>query len=204
MKKFITILTVFLLSAFQLNGCASVKSQFDFQTKEDKALFGGGISGVLIGGIVTGNVFGAMLGGMVGTALGAFIGQHFDKKVASREDALLKYALRDNEEKLFVENSLTFPDVAATGSTVNIGVQYTLLAPADIKQIKITETRMLFNEREGWIKLAERQVARTQGTHSSIFSFTVPKRISKGDAVIITIISNDKQTEKTSSSLKIS
>jgi len=83
-------------------------------------------------------------------------------------------------------------------------VQYTVLAPADIKQIKITETRMLFNEREGWIKLAERQVARTQGTHSSIFSFTVPKRISKGDAVIITIISNDKQTEKTSSSLKIS
>ena len=164
MKFFITILTVFLLSVFQLNGCASVKSQFDFQTKEDKALFGGGISGVLIGGIASGNVFGALLGGMIGTALGSFIGQHFDKKVASREDALLKYALKDNEEKLFVENSSTFPDAASTGSTVNTGVRYTVLAPADIKQIKITETRMLFNEKEGWIKLAERQVARTQGT----------------------------------------
>jgi len=63
---------------------------------------------------------------------------------------------------------------------------------------------MLFNEREGWIKLAERQVVRTQGTYSSVFSFTIPERISKGDAVIVTIISNDKQTEKTLSFLKIS
>ncbi|MFA6054601.1 MAG: glycine zipper domain-containing protein [Thermodesulfovibrionales bacterium] len=204
MKKFIAILAVFLLSAFQLNGCASVKSQFDFQTKESKGMFGGCLSGVIIGGIASGNVFGALLGGMVGTALGTFTGQYLDKKVASREDALLKYALRDDEKKLFIENSSTVPDAAVTGSTVNTGVQYTVLAPADIKQIKITETRMLFNEKEGWIKLAERQVARTQGTYSSVFSFTIPKRISKGDAVIVTIISNDKQTEKRLSSLKIS
>jgi len=203
MKKFITILTVFLLSIFQLNGCASVKSQLDFHTKEDKGIFGGGLSGVVIGGIASGNVFGALLGGMVGTALGAFIGQYLDKKVASREDALLKYALRDDGKKLFVENSTTVPATAATGSAVNVGVQYTVLAPAYIKQIKITETRMLFNEKEGWMKLAERQVARTQGTYSSVFSFTLPKRISKGDAVIVTIISNDKQTEKTLSFLKI-
>jgi outer membrane lipoprotein SlyB len=204
MKKFITILTVFLLSAFQLNGCASVKSQFDFQTKEDKGMFGGCLSGVVIGGIASGNVFGALLGGMVGTAFGAVIGQHFDKKVASREDALLKYALKDDGKKLFIENSSSVPDTAVTGSTVNTGVQYSVLAPADIKQIKITETRMLFNEKEGWIKLAERQVVRTQGTYSSVFSFTIPKRISKGDAVIVTIISNDKQTEKILSPLKIS
>ena len=72
-------------------------------------MFGGGLSGVIIGGIASGNVFGALLGGMVGTALGAFTGQHFDKKVASREDALLKYALKDDEEKLFVENSFNRP-----------------------------------------------------------------------------------------------
>jgi hypothetical protein len=204
MKNIITILTVFLFSAFQLNGCASVKSQLDFHTKEDKGIFGGGLSGVVIGGIASGNVFGALLGGMVGTAFGAFIGQYLDNKVASRDEAILKYALRDDEKKLFVENSSTVPATAATGSAVNAGVQYTVLAPAYIKQIKITETRMLFNEKEGWIKLAERQVVRTQGTYSSVFSFTIPERISKGDAVIMTIISNDKQTEKTSAPLKIS
>jgi hypothetical protein len=204
MKKNITIWTVFLLSVIQLNGCASIKSHFDFQTKEGTGTFGGCLSGVLIGGIASGNIFGAMLGGMVGTAFGNAIGQYLDKGVASREQALLKYNLGEDEEKLFVENSSIVPDAAATGSTVNIGVQYTVLGPAHIKQIKITETRMLLTGREGWIKLAERQVTRTQGTYSSSFSFTVPEKIAKGDAVIITIISNDKQTVEIASSLKIS
>jgi hypothetical protein len=203
MKKLIAILTVFLLLVFQLNGCASVKPQFDFQTKEDTGMFGGCLSGVIIGGIASGNVFGAMLGGMVGTAFGTFIGQYLDKKVASREQALLKYDLRNDEVKLFVENSLTVPDAATTGSTVKTGVQYTVLAPADTKRIIITETRMLFSEREGWIKLAERKVVRTQGTHNSVFSFTIPDSVSKGDAVIVTIISNNKQTLETASYLKI-
>ena len=204
MKKYITILMILLLSVSQLNGCASVKSQFDFQTKESKGMFGGGISGVLIGGIASGNVFGALLGGMVGVAFGTAFGRYLDKRVASREEALFKYALRDDEERLFVENSSTVPDAAAAGSAVNIGVQYTVLGPADIKHIKVTETRMLFTEKEGWTKLAERQVTRTQGTHSSFFRFNVPEKIAKGDALIITIISNDKQTVEIASSLEIS
>jgi len=204
MKKYITILMIFLLSVSQLNGCASVKSQFDFQTKENKGMFGGGISGVLIGGIASGNVFGALLGGMVGVAFGTAFGRYLDKRVASREEALFKYALREDEERLFAENSSTVPDAAAAGSTVNIGVQYTVLGPADMKHIKITETRMLFTKKEGWTKLAERQVTRTQGTHSSFFRFTVPEMIAKGDALIITIISNDKQAVEIASSLEIS
>ncbi len=204
MKKYITTLTVFLLSVVQLNGCASVKSQFDFQNKEGTGTFGGGLSGVLIGGIASGNIFGAMIGGIVGTAFGTAIGRYLDNRVASREQALLRYKLNEDEEKLFVENSSIVTDAAATGTTVNIGVQYTVLGPANIKQIKITETRMLLTEREGWIKLAERQVTRTQGTHSSSFSFTVPEKIAKGNAVIVTIISNDKQTVEIASSLKIS
>ena len=203
MKKYITILMIFLLSVSQLNGCASVQSQLNFTTNESRWMFGGGISGVLIGGIASGNVFGALLFGMVGTAFGTYFGQYLDKRVATREQAILKYELREGEEKLFVENSSTVPDVAAAGSRVNIGVQYTVLGPADIKQIKITETRMLLTE-EGWSKLAERQVTRTQGTHSSFFSFTVPEKIAKGDTVIITIISNDKQTVEIASSLEIS
>ena len=203
MKKYITILTVFLLSVMQLNGCASVKSQFDLHNKEGTGTFGGGLSGLLIGGIASGNIFGAMIGGLVGTAFGNAIGHYLDNRVASREQALLRYNLKEDEEKLSIENSSTFPDAATTGSTVHIGVQYTVLGPANIRQIQITETRMLLTEREGSIKLAERQVARTQGTYSSSFSFVVPDKIAKGNAAIITIISSDKQTVEIASSLKI-
>ena len=204
MKKYLAMLTAFLLSVLLLNGCASVKSQFDFPTKEGTGTFGGCLSGVLIGGIASGNIFGAIIGGLVGTAFGTAIGQYLDNRVASRKQALLRYNLKEDEEKLSVENSSTFPDAAATGSTVHLGVQYTVLGPANIRQIQITETRMLLTERDGWIKLAERQVTRTQGTYSSFFSFTVPEKTAKGNAVIVTIISNDKQTVEIASSLKIS
>ena len=126
------------------------------------------------------------------------------KRVGTREQALLKYELTGKEEKLFVEHSAATPDTAATGKTVNIVVKYAILGPARNNEAKITEIRMLFTEREGWIKLAERQVIRNQGTYSSSYSFTVPEQLTRGDALILTIISNDKQTVETASPLKIS
>jgi len=144
-----------------------------------------------------------LLGGIMGLAVGDYVGVHYDKKLGTREEALMKYKLKDKKEDLMVEESVVDPLKASVGSTVNTSVRYTVIAPEEIKGIKITETRMLFNETVGYLKLDERQVLRAQGTYSSMFKFTVPANISKGVSTIITVISNDKQTEKVSSRLNI-
>lgn len=185
---------------FHLGGCASL--QPEFSSKADKGMFSGALSGVLIGALV-GSVPGALLGGIVGLAAGNAVGEHYDKKVESREEALKNHQLKDKEEKLVLEESTVDPLRASVGSTVKTSVRYTVVAPAEVKEIKITETRMLFSEKAGYVKLDERQVRRTQGTYSSMFRFTVPERVSKGDSVIITVISNDSQTEKISAHLDI-
>jgi hypothetical protein len=200
MKKLIGIFVVLLFTAFQLSGCSSLQPKFS--TKEDMGMFSGGISGVIIGGLI-GNIPGALLGGIMGFTVGDFVGVHYDKKLGTREDALMKYKMKDKQEKLMVEESVVDPLNASAGSTVKTSVRYTVIAPEEIKEMKITETRMLFNETMGFLKLDERQVLRTQGTYSSMFKFTVPENISKGVSTIITVISNDKQTEKVSSRLKI-
>lgn len=200
MKRFIVISMIFSFTGFQFSGCATVQSEFD--TRANMGMFGGCVSGVIVGGLV-GNVFGALLGGMLGIATGNYVGEHYDKKLGTREEALMKNRLKDKEEKLHVEESLIDPRNAVAGSTIKTSVRYTVLAPADIKEIEITETRMLFSDKEGFIKLDERQVLRTQGTHSSMFKFTVPEKISKGDALVITIISSDKQKESITSPLTI-
>jgi hypothetical protein len=174
-----------------------------FNTRADKGMAGGCLSGLVIGGLLSGNVFGAMLGGMLGTGIGTFIGEYYDKKLESRKEALMKYKLGDNEKKLIVEEDFTRPRNVVIGSTIHTNVRYTILAPVDIKKIEITETRMLFNERDGAIKLAERKVLRTQGTYSSTFQFTIPEKISKGDALIVTIISNNIQTKTITTHIKI-
>ncbi len=200
MKKFVIVSVVFSFIGLQLSGCSSLEPKFD--TKADMGIFGGGLSGVIVGGLV-GNVFGAMLGGMMGVAVGDLIGAHYDKKLETREEALMKYKLNAKEENLLVEESLIDPRKAATGSMVKTSVRYTVIAPVDVREIRITESRILFSEKTGLIKLDERQVLRTQGTYSSLFKFTVPEKISKGDSVVITIISNDKQTKTVTSHLNI-
>lgn len=200
MKKFIIIFIVFSFMCVQLSGCSSLNPKF--ANRADMGMFSGCISGLIAGGLLI-NLPGAGLGCMLGTGVGFFIGEQIDKKLATRKEALMKYKLKDNEEKLLVEESLIDPQNAVVGSTIKTSVQYTIIAPDDIKEIKITETRMLFNEIIGFIKLDERQVLRTQGTYRSIFKFTVPEKISKGDSIIITVISDDKLTKTITSHLKI-
>jgi len=200
MKKLTATFVILLFAAYLLSGCSSLQPKFS--SKEDMGIFSGGISGVIIGGII-GNIPGALLGGIMGLAVGDYVGVHYDKKLATREDALMKYKMKDKQEKLMVEESVVDPLNASAGSTVKTSVRYTVIAPEEIKEMKITETRMLFNETAGYVKLDERQVLRTQGTYSSMFKFTVPDNIAKGVSTIITVISNDKQTEKVSSRLKI-
>jgi hypothetical protein len=200
MKRFIVSVLVLSFTCFQKSGCSSLQPKFS--TKEDMGIFGGSLSGVIIGGLV-GNIPGALLGGMLGLAVGDAVGVHYDKKLGTREEALSKYKLKDKEEKLRVEASVIDPLNASVGATVKTSVTYTVIAAAEDKEMKITETRMLFNEKVGYLKLDERKVLRTQGTYSSTYKFTVPENISRGVSTVITVISTEKQTEKTSAELKI-
>jgi len=200
MRRIATLLVLFSFMGLQLSGCASFHP--NFSSKADMGIFGGSISGVIIGGLV-GSIPGALLGGMIGLAAGDLVGEHYDKKLETREEALRKHQLKDMEEKLVLEGSSVDPLHAAVGSTVKTSVRYTVVAPAEVKEIRITETRMLYSEKAGYLKLDERQVRRTQGTYSSMFKFIVPEKMSRGDSVIITVISNDRQTEKISSHLNI-
>jgi hypothetical protein len=200
-NKIVMIALVFSLTGSQLSGCTYINSEF--RSKADLGMFGGCISGAAVGWIISGNPTGGGLGCILGTVVGRFIGEFIDKKVGTREEALLKYRLRDGEEKLIIEESFVIPRFAASASTFNTSVRYTILAPPGIEKIRITETRMLFNHREGLTKLAERQIFRTQGTYMTAFHCRLSEKISKGDAVIITIISDDMQTQMTTSPLKI-
>ena len=197
MKKFIIIMVISSFLCSQITGCA-----FFSQTENREAV--GAVSGGVLGFAIGGNALGAIIGALSGTLVAPAIGYFYDKKIAPRKKAAEKYKLRDREEKLVIEESSIVPQNVASGSAVETSVQYTVLAPIDTQQIKITETKMLTNHNEGVIEIAKREVLKTQGTHISKFKFTVPKEISKGDYTLITIISNGKQTRSVMSPIRIS
>ncbi len=197
MKKFVIILIIFSFLGFQINGCA-----FFSQTENREAV--GAASGGILGFAIGGNALGVIIGALSGTLVAPAIGYFYDKKIAPRKKAAEKYKLRDGEEKLVIEKSSIVPQNVASGSAVETSIQYTVLAPIDVQQIRITETKMLTNHNEGVIEITKREVLKTQGTHISKFKFTVPKKLSKGDYTLITIISNGKQTRSAMSPIRIS
>jgi len=182
---------VFSFLWVQLSGCASYNRQF--ANRADMGMFSGCISGMIAGGLLL-NLPGAGMGCILGTGAGFFIGEQIDKRLGTRREALMKYRLKDDEGKLFVEEHSIAPQNAPVSSTIKTSVQYSIIAADEDKKITITERRMLFNEKTGFITLDERRVLRTQGTYESAYMFVVPENVSRGDCTIITTISDDKQT----------
>ena len=191
MKKSIIPFMVFAFLWLQLSGCASYNRQF--ATRADMGMFSGCISGMIAGGILL-NLPGAGMGCILGTGAGLFIGERFDKKLGTRREALMRYPLKENEVKLLVEEHSILPQNASISSTIKTSVQYTIIAADEGKKIALTEKRMLFNEKAGFVQLDERRVLRTQGTYESAYTFVVPENVSRGDCTIITTISDDRQT----------
>jgi hypothetical protein len=112
-----------------------------------------------------------------------------ERKVEKKEDER-KVEKKEDERKakLFIEKTYVTDQNVQTGSMVEVNIQYTLLAPVDMHQIEITETRIL-RTADGTFELAKRDVVRTQGTHLSTIKFTMPYDVPRGYCILYTTIS---------------
>ena len=123
-----------------------------------------------------------------------------EEKKYQNEEAERK--AEDRKVSLFMEGSSVATPTVRGGSMVEANVQYTLLAPVEDEQIKITETRILSSS-EKRMELDRREVVRKQGTHISTIKFTVPDDMPKGYCVLFTTISVGRYSKTTKSVINI-
>lgn len=193
MKKIVSLLLIVVL----LSGCASMSGT------EKGALIGAGV-GAGVGALV-GDTKGAIIGAVAGAVIGAVVGNYYDNQVATREEALSKHRTnRVNTLSIDIDSSSVNPQTVMANSTMDAQVQYTILAPSDVSQITVVETRALVKGNER-MELAKREVVRTQGTHLSTMRFTMPRDIEKGEYTLITTISDKegRQIRTVKNSLKV-
>lgn len=193
MKKIVSLLLIVVL----LSGCASMSGT------EKGALIGAGV-GAGVGALV-GDTKGAIIGAVAGAVIGAVVGNYYDNQVATREEALSKHRTnRVNTLSIDIDSSSVNPQTVMANSTLDAQVQYTILAPSDVSQITVVETRALVKGNER-MELAKREVVRTQGTHLSTMRFTMPRDIEKGEYTLITTISDKegRQIRTVKNSLKV-
>lgn len=186
MKKIISFLIIVVL-LFQLSGCA-------YMAKTEVRQAVGGLTGMLIGGLISGNLYGVVLGGMFGIAFGPVIGDIYDKKIGTRKEAALKHNYNGDIEKIYVGHSYIILD-KRENPLITGHVQYSVLAPDETKKLMVKETRFLINDKKGMIKLSENMFLRSQGIYDTALTFMLPKEISNDDSILITVISNEHQSE---------
>ena len=95
----------------------------------------------------------------------------------------------DKRVELFIDDVTVSPQITKTGSEIETNVKYSILGPASMRTVKITETRILANDR-GSMEIAKREISRDQGTYNSTMKFTISEEMPKGFCVLYTNISD--------------
>ena len=119
-----------------------------------------------------------------------------DNKKAEKEKK------KERRVQLFIENSSVINHNVKIGSIAEANVQYTLLAPLDMSQIRIIETRILHTTAKRF-EVDRREINRAQGTYISTIKFTVPENTPKGYCILFTTISDGTHAKTTRSVMNI-
>lgn len=194
MKKVIAASLIVSLCAFQLSGCADMSA-----TQKGAGI--GATAGAVLGGITGGNTKSVLIGATLGAIVGAIIADYQDKQTASRAEAERKYGAV-KQDKLEIDSSSLTPKDVMPGDKVESAVQYTALAAKEAQQFKVTETRTLISDKES-VQLANREVVRTQGSHTSTMKFTLPKDVAKGNYTLVTTVSDGKNKRTVKNPLRV-
>jgi hypothetical protein len=189
MKRFACGLISVAIVGSQVTGCATTQEPSNTAKGVGIGAVAGGALGALLGGSR-----GAAIGAAAGAVLGGVAGNYYDKQSATRAEAERKYGSQVAGDRLEIEKSSLTPQAVTLGTPVDSVVEYTALSSQTDAPIKVTEVRSLVGPTDT-VELAKREVTRAQGTHTSQLRFTMPKDIAKGDYMLITTITDGKQTK---------
>jgi uncharacterized protein YcfJ len=200
MKKAIATISAMSFLAFQLAGCANTQEMSGTQ----KGATTGAIVGAVLGAIFSDDKGkGAVIGAAAGALIGGVAGHYYDKQTASRDEAIKRRGdAQVPGDVIEVEGGSVNPESVTAGATVESSVQYTALASTEGQQIKLRETRTLEGD-NGTVQLADREITRAQGSHSSTVKFTMPQDFPKGNYTLVTTVSDGKQSKSVRSQLRV-
>ena len=200
MKKTIATISIASFLALQCGGCAQTQDM----SETEKGAWTGMIIGGVVGGVLSNNKGkGVVIGAATGAIIGGVGGHYRDKQIAPRDEVIKRRG--DSQapgDVIEVDGGSINPESVTAGGTVESSVHYTALASTEGQQIKLRETRTIEGS-NGVVQLADREVTRAQGSHTSSIKFTMPNDFPKGDYTMVTTVSDGKQSKSVRSPLQM-
>jgi len=181
-KRLICGLTIVLVLA----SCASAPGPRAKKKAGIGAIAGGlagGLTAVLKGKRPDEVLVATIAGGVAGAVVGFAVGTVQDRRLASRDQAMLKYAYDPGGGALLKVEKVTLePPSITPGSEARVRVVYTVLSPSDSEDISVAYSNSLYHDGRSLRNLGSEMtsVSRGGGTIEAVFPFTVPKDAPEG------------------------
>ncbi len=171
----------------------------------------GAVMGALLGAVVGAAAsrknrgMGALIGAVAGGLAGGIVGQYRDQQLATRAQAAQHYGVPPSSagQRLEIEAATLAPPAAGAGAAVESTVNYTALAPTDGGAIDVREVRTLVAADNSTLQLGDRKVSRPQGSHQSIFRFTMPADFPPGSYRLVTTVQAGQQIKSIERPLQV-
>lgn len=135
----------------------------------------------------TGAAIGAVAGAVVGGAAGWAVGEYRVRQVRTREQAAAGYTPAQGVV-VKIEKAVTAPQQLKPGDRLTFQAQYTVLAPPQTKEIRVTETRTIFFDNRHLVDLPRKELTLTQGTNEIQDSLSLPKDAAEGLYLVTTSV----------------
>jgi hypothetical protein len=180
-KRFICLVTVGALLA----SCASTGPRAKRKAGIGAIMGGlaGGVTAVLQGRPPEEVAAAIVVGGAAGAVVGFTIGTVQDRRLASRDQAVEKYAYDPGQGPLLrVEEIAMDPPAVSPGAKARVRVVYTVLSPGEGDEISVSYANALFHDGNALMDLGAQEASVSQGggTIEAVFPFSVPKNAPDG------------------------
>jgi hypothetical protein len=185
-RKLLAMALVVIL-AVSLVGCATESGYYDPGRSAGAGALGGAATGAAIGAIIgaatgapaTGAWVGAAAGGLLGGVGGYLYAEHRNSEIRSSQAAAQAYNYQGQGNVVSIDNVSASPSLVRSGQQVNLGMNYTILTPANAP-VSVTLAREVRYNGQIVGSPYQTTVSNANGSYSDYVNYSLPSNATPG------------------------
>jgi len=192
MSRKILALAMVVILAFSLAGCQTESGYYDPGRSAGAGVLGGAATGAALGAIIGAATGSPATGAWIGAASGALVGgvgaylyaQHKNSEIRDQRAAAAAYNYQPAQGNVVnIDQAYANPSVAGPGQQVNLGMQYTILTPANAP-VSLTLVREVRYQGQLLGQPYQTTVSNANGTFSDSVAYSLPSNASPGNYTV--------------------
>ena len=208
-RKWLAIAGAVLL-VVSLAGCVTDSGYYDPARSAGAGALGGAATGAAIGSIIgaatghaaTGAWVGAAAGGVLGGVGGALYASHRNSEISSSQAAAQTNNYQGQGNVVSVDNVTASPSTVRPGQQVNLGMNYTILTPAN-SPVSVTLVREIRYQGNLLGSPYQTTVSNANGSYNDDVSYSLPNNATPGVYTVVTRLSSNYGTSQRDASFTV-